>query len=104
MAEAAVAAVAEAKALVEGAPARAVELLTGALEALGPALGEMHPALAEPYFLYGRALFAQARAQTDVFGDPVRRAAEERAIAQAAAEALKGEGGAAGAGAGGASG
>ena len=99
------AAVAEAKALVEGGlaggdAARAVELLTGALEALGPALGETHPALAEPYFLYGRALFAQARAEADVFGDPVRRAAEERAVAQAAAEALTGEGGGSGAGAG----
>ena len=96
--------VAEAKPLVGADPARAVELLTGALEALGPALGETHPALAEPYFLYGRALFAQARAQADVFGDPVRRAAEEKAVAQAAAEALKAGGSGADADAAGSSG
>ena len=66
--------------------ALAVEALTRVLEARVGRHGELAVEVAPCYFLYGRALFLKAREEQDVFGDPVRQAAEQKALQQQAAQ------------------
>ena len=84
------------QALAEGEYGAAVEALTRVLEARVGRHGELAVEVAPCYFLYGRALFLKAREEQDVFGDPVRQAAEQKALqqqaAQEAAAALVGKG------------
>ena len=74
------------QALAEGEYGAAVEALTRVLEARVGRHGELAVEVAPCYFLYGRALFLKAREEQDVFGDPVRQAAEQKALQQQAAQ------------------
>lgn len=84
--------ISQALAIRDDDPERAVQLLGEVVEARVQAYGEHAYECASAYFHYGSALFEQAQAATDILGDPVRQAAQERAAAEVEAACAEGDG------------